>query len=78
MKSKELLEARLKQIVKTLDSVEIFIDNLDFVIPKKAKETVLKLMKSDEINDIKNGIKEKRPPRAGTLKRSKIMNLFKV
>ncbi|MBD3108902.1 50S ribosome-binding GTPase [Bacillus sp. AGMB 02131] len=63
MKNKEILEARLNQIVKTLESVETLIDNLDFAIPKKVKETVLKMMKSEEINEIITGIKEKRPPR---------------
>ena len=63
MKNKELLEARLNQIVKTLESVETLLDNLDFAVPKKAKETVLKMMNSEEIKEIITGIKEKRPPR---------------
>lgn len=63
MKNKEIIEARLSKIVNTLESVENLLGNLDFAIPKVARETVLKFIKSDKINEIVQGIEEKRPPR---------------
>ncbi|WP_368505231.1 GTPase [Alkalihalophilus sp. As8PL] len=63
MNSKEVLDKRLQQITDTMDSVEELINELDFVIPKIAKDLVINALKSDEITSIMEGIKERRPPR---------------
>lgn len=63
MNSREILEKRLQQITDTMDAVEDFINNLDFAIPEKTKDLVIKALKSDEITSIMEGIKERRPPR---------------
>lgn len=63
MNSREVLEKRLQQITDTMDAIEELINGLDFVIPKKAKNLVINALKSDEITNIMEGIKERRPPR---------------
>jgi uncharacterized protein (DUF697 family)/GTP-binding protein EngB required for normal cell division len=63
MNNREVLEKRLQQITDTMDAVEELINELDFGIPKKAKELVINALKSDEITSIMEGIKERRPPR---------------
>ncbi|AMA64123.1 hypothetical protein ASO14_2931 [Kurthia sp. 11kri321] len=65
-----VLEERLSQIVKILESMETFIDQLDFSLPKPAKELILKAVQSKEIKEIVDGVKEKRPPKLVIMGRS--------
>lgn len=65
-----ILEKRLSQVVKSLESMENFIEQLDFAVPKPAKELILKAIKSKEITEIVEGIKEKRPPKLVIMGRS--------
>lgn len=67
---KIILEERLTQVVKTLESMETFVDQLDFAIPKPAKDLIFKAIKSKEITEIVEGIKEKRPPKLVIMGRS--------
>lgn len=67
---KIILEKRLSQVVKTLESMETFLDQLDFAVPKHAKELILNAIKSKEITEIVEGIKEKRPPKLVIMGRS--------
>lgn len=70
MNNKEILEKRLNKIVNTIESIETFINELDFNIPDAAKKAIIKTINSDEIKEIVNGIKEKRPPRLAFIGRS--------
>lgn len=63
MNHRQLVENRLKQVTDAMDQVEDVINQLDFAVPKSAKELVLKALRSDEINELVDGIKERRPPR---------------
>lgn len=69
-KDKAILEERLTQVVKMLESMETFINQLDFAVPKPAKDLILKTIKSKEITEIVDGIKEKRPPKLVIMGRS--------
>lgn len=70
MNNKQLLEERLIQIAKTLDSIEDFIDDLDIPVPRAAKDLIKKTIYSKEITEIVEGIKKKRPPRLALIGRS--------
>ena len=65
--NKAVLEGGLNQVVKTLKSMESFIDQLYFAVPKPAKHLIIKVIKSKEIVE---GIKEKRPPKLLSMGRS--------
>ncbi|WP_172372219.1 GTPase [Sporosarcina jiandibaonis] len=63
MNKREVLEKRLQQITDTMDSIEEIINEIDFAIPKAAKDLVINALKSDEITNIMEAIKERRPPK---------------
>jgi len=69
-KNKLILEERLRHIVNTLESAESFFDQLDFAVPKPVKELIFKAIKSKEITEVVEGIKEKRPPKLVIMGRS--------
>lgn len=70
MDSKKILEKRLKEVTNLFDSIEELLDNLDFAIPDTAKEAIMKMFDSEEITELVDGIKEKRPPRLVILGRT--------
>lgn len=70
MSNKEVLEQRLNYIANILQSIESFINELDMPIPASAKKLIIKTINSNEITEIVNGIKEKRPPRLAFIGRS--------
>lgn len=70
MNKKKELEERLSQIVNSLESMDNFIDDLGINIPESAKEVIKKTIYSKEIEEIIDGINEKRPPRLALIGRS--------
>lgn len=63
MDYKKQFEKRLQNLVSAFENMEKFIDNLDIDIPDLAKGKILKTLKTKEITDLIEAIKEKRPPR---------------
>lgn len=70
LNDKEVLEERLTQIVHMIESIEEFINDMDLKIPESAKNLIIKTIRSKEIDEIIDGIKEKRPPRLAFIGRS--------
>lgn len=73
MDSKELLEARLKHIADILESIESmedYLNDLNIEIPEFARTIIEKMINSEEINEIVDGIKEQRPPKLALIGRS--------
>src|SRR5699024_3723787 len=73
LQSKKELEKRLQKIANILESIESmenYLHNLNIKIPKAAKEIIDKMINSDEIKEIVEGINEHRPPRLALIGRS--------
>lgn len=70
MVNAQIIEERLEKIAEMLDSSTGFLDDLDFEIPSAAKKIITDILKSDDIRNIVEDIKSRRPPRIVIMGRS--------
>lgn len=70
MQELQTIEARLREIVDLMENASSFLDNLDIVIPGFAKKTIINIIESNEIKEIIDNIKSRRPPKIVIMGRS--------
>lgn len=68
------IEERLEKIIEMMEKAsnytENFLDNLDFDIPEEAKQAIIDIVNSDDIKNVLDGVKTRRPPRIVIMGRS--------
>lgn len=64
------IEERLKRIYDLFDNLSDMIDDLDIDLPSPVKQTVLKVLQSEDMIQMLDGIKRRRPPRVIIMGRS--------
>lgn len=70
MDNEKIIEDRLEHISELMQDVSGFLDDLDIEIPEKAKEAIINIIESKEINEIVESIKTRRPPKVVIMGRS--------
>lgn len=70
MRKERVIEERLEQIANLIENLTSFLDNLDIAIPEKAKDAIINIVESNDIKEIVESIKKRRPPRIVIMGRS--------